>query len=210
MLKRFLQNYDFDYFLRVDDDYFICLDRLLKELPHRPKSIYWGWVHCIPGMVRVDEGFLILSQDVILEILGKVNDSLLCHPYGGQAVGHWMLQSSINMTYFMDNDRLIHGTTSYMGSRYLVPDICIKYLGLHGTYSDYMHKYWDLYTDRKNILQYGRKYEILPIVPFYNKCKTKAFDFNNFNPPYRATPKLCKNNPVFNGSGESFAGRERT
>ena len=41
--------YKFKYFLRVDDDYFVCIDRLFLELPHRPrKKLYWGHVHCSP------------------------------------------------------------------------------------------------------------------------------------------------------------------
>ena len=41
--------YKFDYFLRIDDDYFVCMDRLLLELPHRPRNkLYWGHVHCSP------------------------------------------------------------------------------------------------------------------------------------------------------------------
>ena len=47
--------YDFDYFLRVDDDYFICIDRLVSELPFRQKEkLYWGFVKCHPpGMFCV-------------------------------------------------------------------------------------------------------------------------------------------------------------
>ena len=38
---------DFEYFLRIDDDQFLCFDRLLFELPHRPKEgLYWGHTHC--------------------------------------------------------------------------------------------------------------------------------------------------------------------
>ena len=41
--------YKFEYFLRIDDDYFVCMDRLLLELPHRPRDkLYWGYVHCSP------------------------------------------------------------------------------------------------------------------------------------------------------------------
>lgn len=41
--------YQFKYFLRVDDDYFVCINRLLLELPHRRrKKLYWGHVHCTP------------------------------------------------------------------------------------------------------------------------------------------------------------------
>ena len=37
----------FEYFLRIDDDQYLCMERLLKELPFRPKRrLYWGVVHC--------------------------------------------------------------------------------------------------------------------------------------------------------------------
>ena len=49
MLQWANERYNFEYFLRVDDDYFICMDRLLLELPFRPKEkLYWGHVHCSP------------------------------------------------------------------------------------------------------------------------------------------------------------------
>lgn len=33
-----VQRYDFDFFLRMDDDYFVCLKRLLFEIPFRPQK----------------------------------------------------------------------------------------------------------------------------------------------------------------------------
>jgi hypothetical protein len=44
------RNYKFDFLLRVDDDYFICMDRLFLELPYRKtvRNLYWGHVHCFP------------------------------------------------------------------------------------------------------------------------------------------------------------------
>ena len=44
------KNYKFDFLLRVDDDYFICMDRLFLELPYRKvfRKLYWGHVHCHP------------------------------------------------------------------------------------------------------------------------------------------------------------------
>ena len=33
-----VQRYDFDFFLRMDDDYFVCLNRLLFEIPFRPQK----------------------------------------------------------------------------------------------------------------------------------------------------------------------------
>ncbi len=46
------ENVAFDYLLRIDDDNFLCLDRLIEELPFRPrKRLYWGYLHCEQGMV---------------------------------------------------------------------------------------------------------------------------------------------------------------
>ena len=33
-----MERYDFDFFLRMDDDYFVCLKRLLFEIPFRPQK----------------------------------------------------------------------------------------------------------------------------------------------------------------------------
>ena len=46
------KDYTFDFFLRVDDDYFVCLQRLLYELPFRisTRPLVWGWMHCAKGV----------------------------------------------------------------------------------------------------------------------------------------------------------------
>lgn len=33
-----MERYDFDFYLRMDDDYFVCLNRLLFEIPFRPQK----------------------------------------------------------------------------------------------------------------------------------------------------------------------------
>ena len=39
---------NFEFLLRIDDDQFLCFDRLVKELPYRPKEgLYWGYTHCL-------------------------------------------------------------------------------------------------------------------------------------------------------------------
>ena len=44
------KNMKFDYLLRIDDDHFLCLDRLIEELPFRPRNrLYWGHLHCVAG-----------------------------------------------------------------------------------------------------------------------------------------------------------------
>ena len=56
-------NLKFDFLLRIDDDHFLCLDRLLKELPFRPKTrLYWGHLHCNEGMQNSILSAVILYQ----------------------------------------------------------------------------------------------------------------------------------------------------
>ena len=44
------RKYSFEYFLRTDDDQYLCLLRLMQELPLRKeKNLYWGYQHCNKG-----------------------------------------------------------------------------------------------------------------------------------------------------------------
>jgi hypothetical protein len=55
MLQWAKERYDFQYFLRLDDDYFICFRKLMLELEFfRPKKKFqWGWLHCeLPGTIE--------------------------------------------------------------------------------------------------------------------------------------------------------------
>lgn len=45
MSKWAVQNFDFQYMLRVDDDNFLCFDHIVHDLLHlnNPSSVIWGW-----------------------------------------------------------------------------------------------------------------------------------------------------------------------
>ena len=46
IMQYVMTNYEIDFFLRLDDDHFLCYDRLIKELPHRKvdnRQLYWGY-----------------------------------------------------------------------------------------------------------------------------------------------------------------------
>lgn len=50
LLKWVYDRYNFDFFLRIDDDQYLCFDRLLYELPYRKEQLLiWGHMHCIEG-----------------------------------------------------------------------------------------------------------------------------------------------------------------
>ena len=48
-------HYTFRYLLRLDDDYFVCVEKLVLEIAfHRPrKKVWWGYLHCFAGNLHV-------------------------------------------------------------------------------------------------------------------------------------------------------------
>jgi len=60
----------FDYYLRVDDDSFLCLHKLRGELGgYPPTQFVAGRYWCRPGRFRMDENYLLFSRDLV-EVLG--------------------------------------------------------------------------------------------------------------------------------------------
>lgn len=209
MFKWIAKHQTFDFFLRIDDDHFLCLDRLLFELPSRPKqSLYWGFVHCRERIVRVDEGWLMLTSDLVEEVLSKLNTTLQCHPFADQVVASWMIESRFNVTYFYDNDRIINRATAFKVREYLVPDLCDRYLSLHGSYPKFMRMYWNVTRNKRE--QKTRQYNVPTIPRYSDRCQysNKIFDFNNFWPQYRFGTKPCKSEPRWSNSDDDFPSRE--
>jgi len=90
-IKWAMAKFDFQYLLRIDDDYFLCLRRLLAELPARPKeNLVWGHFHCESGMTWIDESFMLFSPDIIHKFLSQNESTMLCHPHADQQIGLWL------------------------------------------------------------------------------------------------------------------------
>ena len=204
-----MERHNFDFFLRIDDDHFLCLDRLLHELNFRPKhALYWGFVHCKAKIVRVDEAWVILTRDLIDEILEKRNTSLLCSPYGDQAVAIWINNSSKNVTYFMDNQRIIHKSAG-KDQNFFTANLCINYMSLHGTYPRAMRQFWLVSRVFREKTVKSIMYNITEIKPFGNLCPhSRQFDFRGFIKEYRFEPKRCSENPKWTVSHQEHLGRE--
>lgn len=98
-----------DFFLRIDDDSFLCLHRLLYELKALPRSqLFWGRFWCREGRNRADENFMLFSRDIV-ELLAdeRLVGKLL--PYDDQVTlgwnfGYWSWV--LNFTVFDDQKRL--------------------------------------------------------------------------------------------------------
>ena len=205
------QRLKFDFFLRIDDDHFLCLDRLLYELNYRPKqALYWGFVHCRPKIVRVDEAWLMLTRDLIEEVLEKRNSTLLCSPYGDQAVAIWMGNSSKNVTYFMDNHRIVHKSAG-KDQKFFTKDVCMKYLSLHGTYPKAMRQLWLVASVFRQRTPGAIAYTVNKIEPFDRLCPhSPRFDYRGFIPEYQFKPEPCNEKPKWALSKKRHVGREET
>lgn len=198
--------YDFDFFIRIDDDQFLCFDRLVYELPYRKKSpLIWGYMHCKESRVWIDEGFMIISRP-LFDMLMNRYDTLLCHKWGDQAMAIWLveLQKSANIKFFGDS-RIFHQVAAYSNIIKSKQDICHDYLSLHGTYSKEMVLFYKKYEKERN-----NNKQMYTIPPVTNTCRwsTKTFNTSLFPGKWFAIPKLCKNKPIWSNDN-LLVGRER-
>ncbi|XP_028418599.1 uncharacterized protein LOC114544046, partial [Dendronephthya gigantea] len=174
---------------------------LLLELPYRPKKkLYWGHVHCSPpGGIRVDEGFVIVSNDLAQRFLREENKTLMCHPYGDQAMSMW-INNIPGVTYFGDR-RVHHDLAAEDKMLKYYQDICSNFLALHGSYPLEIEMFWLNYLNNGS----KKKYSIPPITyPCGNMDKT--FNYMSFAGMYNAKPKPCRNNPTWKIAG-FYSGR---
>eukprot|EP00871_Galdieria_phlegrea_P004322 jgi/Galph1/4891/GphlegSOOS_G3527.1 len=62
-----MKHYDFNFFLRVDDDVFLCVRQLERLLNRIPKAkLFWGKYWCKEDRSYADENFMLFTSDVVL------------------------------------------------------------------------------------------------------------------------------------------------
>ena len=192
--------FNFQYLLRIDDDYFLCLKRLLSELLLRPKqNLVWGFFHCKIGITWVDEAFMIFSEDIIQKFLEQNESSMLCHPHADQQVMLW-LSSIPNKTYFHDT-RLHHQPPASNVPRFShISNVCDSHLGAHGAYGKTMYHLGLRANDNAK--------GVSAIPDFVKYCEKTTFDHRVFSREWRFGPKPCKDNPTWNLGDEMWFGKE--
>ena len=203
-IKWAMATFHFRYLLRIDDDYFLCLKKLLAELPMRPnKNLVWGFFHCPRRggkMTWIDEAFMIFTRDIIQTFLAQNESSMLCHPHADQQIGLWLNQ--ITRKIFFHDKRLYHHPPASFSPKFQnITNVCDSYLGVHGTYVDKMRYFG------RNANDSAKKSHSIP--KFYSFCPTTKFDYRFMHRTFRFEPKLCKDNPTWNVERTMFVGRER-
>ena len=161
-------------------------------------TIFPSIFHFIAGGIRVDEGFVIVSNDLIQHFIKEENKSLMCHPFGDQAMIMW-INAIENVTYFGD-PRVHHEVTADKPILEQYPEICSKFLALHGSYPAQIEQYW-----RRILVVRKRKYRV-PRITYPCGNMNKTFEKNNFQGMYYADPIPCRDSPVWN-IGNMYVGR---
>ncbi len=97
------------YFLRIDDDSFLCLDKLLYELKSAPREqFFWGRYWCRKFRNRADESFMLFSRDVA-KLLSDDNYIGKIIPFDNSVTFGWnfgYLSWVLNLTVFDDQSRI--------------------------------------------------------------------------------------------------------
>ena len=191
--------YDFQYILRVDDDYFVCLEKLLNELPLRPKkNLVWGNFHCEINGSWVDESWMVFSRDIVETFLTQEARTMLCHPHADQQIALWLNKIS-DKVYFHDH-RLNHWVPDTFD--WQAKNICDKYMGVHKAFAPRM-------------LQLGKAsgdgpQEVPPVSNFSEYCDLKTFDYKMFDPSsiFFYEPKPCVENFLWVKNHRLWIGQE--
>lgn len=186
------EHYDFLFYFRVDDDYFVCLNNLMNDIQYRKDEqlLYWGWLDCDPKMVAIDEGFLLTSVDLVEELI-KRNNSMCCHPMGGQMVAMWVNRlehEGYDVTYFGDNSRLKHYR------KYLKKEdggICKSVIGIHESYPVYMYRYWNI-TNKNWFTIKSHEFVQVERKEYSAYCKQpRGWDWTVLSAHWKHEPKPC-------------------
>ena len=148
--------------------------------------------------MRVDEGFVIVSNDLAQTFLREQNKTLMCHAYGDQAMIMW-INNIPGVTYF--GDPRVHHAVVNRDNILQYEDICENFLALHGSYPAEVDSFWKHYLSKRT----KKKYTIPPVT---YPCGTmsKTFNYRSFGGMYHAEPRPCRENPIWN-IGEFYAGR---
>ena len=180
----------------MDDDYFLCLDKLKSELYHSPrKTLVWGSFHCgSKNIIYVDEAWILFSEDVIERFLSQDPRSVVCHPHSDQQIAFWLSSLYDKKTSLIEfDDRRLH---HYPPARELekfknFPRVCNKYLGVHGSSPDMIRNFGADSGDRRALITRSLK-----LTRIAETCHLpNVFNISEIRGMYKFELRPCVENP---------------
>eukprot|EP00903_Cladosiphon_okamuranus_P008177 g7876.t1 len=185
-------HFTFEFFLRLDDDYFLCLGRLLDELDatlaseDHPQKIYAGHMYCTSergrGATRIDEAYLLLSNELVLRIM--TSPDLKCGGHAGTTAGWWFTEGNplneLGDVQWVHDPRLDH-TGEFLHNPEGLADICTTHMGVHHTFPDMMPVVWEA-ARRKPGPRYDDPDEGTSVLNYVDDggCKAKGAGVSDF------------------------------
>ena len=184
-------NYKFDYILRLHDDYFVCLENILNELPLPMEPMFhWGYVHTKYKIKRLGEGITIFSKDLVQIFLYQDFHTIKCHPWPDQMIALWASELKLR-EIFRHDTRLHHKSIARKKSQLKKrKKICKHYIGIHGAYPDDMRALWkDRGKFHRNDIHGNLLTNSVLIEAF------EGFHWNELTDKWKFKPKLCLSGP---------------
>jgi len=159
--------YNFDFFLRLDDDYFLCLDRLLNELEATKNSLtystemmlYAGHRYCSPGETRIDEAYMLLSGALVNRVL--TTENLHCGAHAGTSAGYWFTvgndANKDDDVIWINDPRLDHKgmVKDIIQDNTLDYSVCKSHMGVHHITPNYMSVLWEASKDEHEFAEFS-------------------------------------------------------
>lgn len=168
-------HYSFDFFLRLDDDYFLCLERLVDELnclrtPGKVENpFYAGYRACRveKNAYYIDESYILISSVLIDRVLATSESDLKCSGYGSLTAGAWFTTGGpgnpTGDAIMVDDYRLDRWGSRWKksrmaaGNRFRNGRVCDEsIIGIHRTYSRNMYVLWTEVSDGPNNMSHPR------------------------------------------------------
>ncbi|KAJ7386562.1 hypothetical protein OS493_008699 [Desmophyllum pertusum] len=208
--------FNFVYLLRVDDDYFVCLERLKAELYHRPTTmLIWGSYHCwFQDLIYVDEAWILFTSDVIERFLSQDPGSMLCHPHADQQISVWLnklYRYNQTLVHF-DDHRLHHFPPAReLDIFYNVSRVCDSHLGVHGSSPEMIRNFWRNSGDGARLIILS-----LTLTRITETCHfPNVFNISKIFGPYQFELRPCIANPRWTANegmwlGITLGGKAKT
>ncbi|CAM9526473.1 unnamed protein product [Discosporangium mesarthrocarpum] len=152
-----LAHYTFDFFLRLDDDYFLCLSRLLADLEKAKATLggplpwlYSGSLWCEKDYSRFDEAYLLASGTLVKAVMANM-EGRMCGIHGDVTFAWWLTKDDhagieVDKVRWLYDHRLDFRGKHWEAGTF-EPRVCQVRLGMHHTTPEAMIRQWGVSKD---------------------------------------------------------------
>ena len=158
--------------------------------------------------VRIDEGFFLFSDDVVLKMLNQTSEKMLCHKFGGQQVAIWNQLIPIEEQYSCSKTIHHSPAAEYIQMFKSLTNACSSYIAIHGCSPKLLETLWSHENlSSQSTVRSKTTVQTKTILNDSFVCTHgKHFDYKKFQNEWFASPHLCKEHFGF-VSDQRYIGR---